>query len=73
MPTSTVCAGHTSDAEAKPEPAAATTNDEATTHTCGCSTKPLQCPEIGRGEGIQRALWDATADLVHTIRRPHGA
>jgi len=37
------------------------------------TAKPLQCPEIGRGEGIQCALWDATADLVHTIRRPHSA
>jgi hypothetical protein len=37
------------------------------------AAEPLQCPEIGRCEGIQCALWEATADLVHTIRRPHGA
>ncbi|MFK0019903.1 hypothetical protein [Streptomyces sp. NPDC090798] len=37
------------------------------------TAKPLQCPEIGRGEAIQRALWEATAELVHDIRRPHNA
>jgi NAD(P)-dependent dehydrogenase (short-subunit alcohol dehydrogenase family) len=26
--------------------------------------KPLECPEAGRGEAVQRALWDATAKLV---------
>jgi len=26
---------------------------------------PLQCPEIGRGEAVQRALWTATTELVH--------
>jgi NAD(P)-dependent dehydrogenase (short-subunit alcohol dehydrogenase family) len=29
--------------------------------------KPLQCPEIGRGDAVQHALWKATADLVHDI------
>ena len=26
--------------------------------------KPLECPEAGRGEAVQQALWDATAKLV---------
>jgi NAD(P)-dependent dehydrogenase (short-subunit alcohol dehydrogenase family) len=26
--------------------------------------KPLVCPEPGRGEDVQRALWDATAEIV---------
>jgi NAD(P)-dependent dehydrogenase (short-subunit alcohol dehydrogenase family) len=34
---------------------------------------PLHCPETGRGEAVQRALWEATADLVHTLQRPHSA
>ncbi|GAX54851.1 hypothetical protein [Streptomyces olivochromogenes] len=40
------------------------------------TAKPLQCPEIGRGEAIQRALWEATAELVndvHDARRPRNA
>jgi NAD(P)-dependent dehydrogenase (short-subunit alcohol dehydrogenase family) len=37
------------------------------------TAKPLRCPEIGRGEAVQRALWEATAELVHDIRRPHDA
>lgn len=37
------------------------------------TAKPLQCPEIGRGEAAQRALWEATAELVHDIRRPYNA
>ncbi|MFF3658815.1 SDR family NAD(P)-dependent oxidoreductase [Streptomyces olivochromogenes] len=40
------------------------------------TAKPLQCPEIGRGEAIQCALWEATAELVndvHDARRPHNA
>ncbi|WP_371650452.1 SDR family NAD(P)-dependent oxidoreductase [Streptomyces mirabilis] len=37
------------------------------------TAKPLQCPEVGRGEAVQRALWEATAELVHDIRRPHNA
>lgn len=37
------------------------------------TAKPLQCPEIGRGEAVQRALWEATAELVHDIRRPYDA
>jgi NAD(P)-dependent dehydrogenase (short-subunit alcohol dehydrogenase family) len=34
---------------------------------------PLECPEIGRSEEVQRALWQATAEIVHDTRRPHGA
>jgi NAD(P)-dependent dehydrogenase (short-subunit alcohol dehydrogenase family) len=37
------------------------------------TAKPLPCPEVGRGEEVQRALWEATAELVHDIRRPHNA
>ncbi|MFI1731914.1 SDR family NAD(P)-dependent oxidoreductase [Streptomyces acidicola] len=37
------------------------------------TTKPLQCPEIGRGEAVQRALWESTAELTLDIRRPHSA
>ncbi|WP_329088184.1 SDR family NAD(P)-dependent oxidoreductase [Streptosporangium sp. NBC_01469] len=36
------------------------------------TARPLECPEIGRGEAIQRALWDATAELLHDTRRPGG-
>jgi len=32
--------------------------------------QPLECPEIGRDEEIQRALWEATADLFRDIRKP---
>lgn len=32
------------------------------------TAEPLECPEIGRGEAVQRALWEATAELVHDIR-----
>ncbi|MDJ0347553.1 SDR family oxidoreductase, partial [Streptomyces sp. PH10-H1] len=35
--TTIICTGHASDAAAKPAPADATTNAEATTPTCGCS------------------------------------
>ena len=31
--------------------------------------KPLECPEAGRDEAIQRALWNATAELLLDIRR----
>ncbi|MFB9676830.1 SDR family NAD(P)-dependent oxidoreductase [Streptosporangium vulgare] len=34
------------------------------------TARPLECPEIGRDEAVQRALWDATADLLHDTRRP---
>jgi NAD(P)-dependent dehydrogenase (short-subunit alcohol dehydrogenase family) len=37
------------------------------------TAEPLQCPEIGRDEAVQRALWEATAELVHDIRQPHSA
>ncbi|MET9038239.1 hypothetical protein [Streptomyces mirabilis] len=37
------------------------------------TAKPLQCPEVGRGEAVQRALWEATAELVHDIRRLYDA
>ncbi|MFJ1609983.1 SDR family NAD(P)-dependent oxidoreductase [Streptomyces sp. NPDC088253] len=47
--------------------------DSAGGYFAAKTAKPLQCPEIGRGEAIQRALWEATAELVHDIRRPHNA
>jgi NAD(P)-dependent dehydrogenase (short-subunit alcohol dehydrogenase family) len=31
------------------------------------NAKPLACPEPGRGEAIQRELWDVTADLLDHI------
>ena len=34
------------------------------------SARPLECPEAGRDEAVQRALWDATAELLRDIRRP---
>ena len=33
--------------------------------------QPLECPEIGRDKEIQRALWEATANLLRDIREPH--
>ncbi|GAA4183246.1 SDR family NAD(P)-dependent oxidoreductase [Streptosporangium oxazolinicum] len=36
------------------------------------TAKPLECPEIGRDEAIQRALWDATAELLRDTH-PTGA
>ena len=33
--------------------------------------QPLECPELGRDETLQRALWDATADLTREIQRFH--
>jgi NAD(P)-dependent dehydrogenase (short-subunit alcohol dehydrogenase family) len=29
--------------------------------------RPLECPEPGRGEAIQRQLWEATEQLTHTF------
>ncbi|MHC5258491.1 SDR family NAD(P)-dependent oxidoreductase [Streptomyces sp. UC4497] len=34
------------------------------------TAEPLQCPESGRAEGAQRALWEATAALVRDFRGP---
>jgi NAD(P)-dependent dehydrogenase (short-subunit alcohol dehydrogenase family) len=34
--------------------------------------EPLECPEPGRDEAVQRALWEATADLLLDIRLPQG-
>lgn len=34
--------------------------------------KALRCPEAGRGEAVQGALWKATAELVQGVRRPRG-
>jgi NAD(P)-dependent dehydrogenase (short-subunit alcohol dehydrogenase family) len=36
------------------------------------TARALECPEIGRDEAIQRALWEATADLLHDTHRPGG-
>ncbi|MFF7598482.1 SDR family NAD(P)-dependent oxidoreductase [Streptomyces mirabilis] len=47
--------------------------DSAGGYFAAKSAKPLQCPQVGRGEAVQRALWEATAELVHDIRRPHNA
>lgn len=33
----------------------------------------LECPEAGRDEAVQRALWDVTAELLLDIRRPPAA
>jgi NAD(P)-dependent dehydrogenase (short-subunit alcohol dehydrogenase family) len=30
--------------------------------------KPLTCPEPGRGEAVQRELWQATAEFLHDVR-----
>ncbi|MFF4135446.1 SDR family NAD(P)-dependent oxidoreductase [Streptomyces mirabilis] len=46
--------------------------DSAGGYFAARTAKPLWCPEIGRGEAVQRALWEATAELVHDIR-PHDA
>jgi len=35
------------------------------------TAEPLECPEAGRDETIQRALWDATAGLLRDIRHPN--
>ncbi|WP_343241907.1 Scr1 family TA system antitoxin-like transcriptional regulator, partial [Streptomyces sp. SID13588] len=57
-----MCTGHASDAAAKPAPADATTNAEATTPTCGCSTKrassyeTLFIPGLLQTEGYMRAI-----------------
>ena len=32
--------------------------------------KPLACPEPGRGEAVQRDLWDTTATLLEDIVNP---
>ena len=32
------------------------------------SAKPLGCPEPGRGEAVQRELWQATAEFLHDVR-----
>ncbi|MCU1683839.1 MAG: short-chain dehydrogenase [Amycolatopsis sp.] len=34
-------------------------------------TKPLPCPELGRDETVQRALWEATAALFRNSPQPH--
>ncbi|MFC5030792.1 hypothetical protein ACFPJ8_18820, partial [Streptomyces fildesensis] len=44
--TTIICTGHASDAAAKPAPADATTNAEATTPTCGCSTSRVIGPGV---------------------------
>lgn len=35
------------------------------------TARPLECPEVGRSETVQRALWDATAELLHDPRQPN--
>jgi NAD(P)-dependent dehydrogenase (short-subunit alcohol dehydrogenase family) len=30
--------------------------------------KPVTCPEPGRGEAVQRQLWQATAEFIHDVR-----
>lgn len=35
--------------------------------------KSLECPEVGRDEAVQRALWDVTGELLLDIRRPYTA
>jgi hypothetical protein len=32
---------------------------------------PLQCPQAGSDQAAQRELWEATAELLLDIRRPH--
>ncbi|NGO75423.1 SDR family NAD(P)-dependent oxidoreductase [Streptomyces sp. YC504] len=32
------------------------------------TAQPLECPEPGRSEEVQRALWEATYELVHSFR-----
>ncbi|MGJ6964801.1 SDR family NAD(P)-dependent oxidoreductase [Streptosporangium sp. G11] len=34
------------------------------------TAQPLECPEIGRDEATQRALWQATTDLLRDTHRP---
>ncbi|WP_425833475.1 SDR family NAD(P)-dependent oxidoreductase [Streptomyces fractus] len=44
--------------------------DSAGGYFAARTAEPLPCPEIGRPEDVQRALWEATAALVRDLRGP---
>ncbi|MGD6745344.1 SDR family NAD(P)-dependent oxidoreductase [Streptomyces sp. BH106] len=44
--------------------------DSAGGYFAARTAEPLPCPEIGRPEDVQRALWEATAALVRDFRGP---